>query len=132
MGTEDAEQLADFLQEETLANLRSVIYYDAGSYELIYAHEDLDERYTEDDIDDIINELGVQSLERSIKESAYHNGDLQCSVKWFEDGIELYIFLGETEGIAVGFGSMTFIESRSFLWRCLDAAGVDINGSDGR
>lgn len=129
MGKEDAERLVDFFQNETTTDLRSVIYYDTGDYDLIHAHENLDERYAEENIDDIINELGIQSLERSIKENAYHHGDLQCSVKWFEDGIELYIFTGETEGIAVGFGPMAFIESQSFLWRCLEKAGLEIDGS---
>lgn len=132
MSKENAKRLSDFLQDEARTNLHSVIYYDSGEYELVYAHKELNKRYVEGDIEDIVKELGIQSLERSLKENAYHHGDLRCSVKWFDDGIELYIFLDEKEGIAVGFGPRRFVESRSFLWRCLEAAGLDSNDSSGR
>lgn len=125
MAQRDPDQLTEFLQAEVGDELRSVIHYDENTFELVYARDDVAEQYTESDLENVRQDLGVASFGKPVLEDLYVHGDLQCTVHCFENAIEMMFLVSETEGIAVGLDPAAFVTHRTFIGRCLEEAGYD-------
>ena len=129
MAPANPERVATFLEQEVGDELRSVIYYDETTFDLVYVRDDVRDQYSERDLERIRQELGVASFGKPMLEDLYVHGDLQCTVKCFEEAIEMHFLASDTEGIAVGLDSAAFVTHRTFIGRCLEEAGFDY-GSD--
>lgn len=125
MAPRDPERLTEFLKSEVGDELRSVIYYDEDTFDLVYARDDVREQYTESELEDVRQDLGITSFGKPALEGLYVHGDLQSTVHCFEDAIEMQFLLSDTEGIAVGLDPAAFVTHRTFIGRCLEEAGYD-------
>lgn len=111
--------LVQFLQEEINDNLRSVIHYDKDGYEVVYIQDDVAAEYTGDEIEKVIQDLGMEAFSKPLQESLYAHGELRCTMRWFEDGIELNFLVSDSEGVAIGLSGETFIAHQTFLGKCM-------------
>ena len=112
--SQQTEELTTLIQEKAGKYLRTVINYNYGYFDIIYIRDDIKELYDDDQIEGIVRELGVESIEKSIKEGLYSHGDLRSTIMWFEDGIELYIHTGKNKGFAVGLDAEAFAGAGPF------------------
>lgn len=120
MATEPpVSSLVQFLQEEINDHLRSVIHYDDDGFEVIYVRHDVAAEYTDDDINEVIQDLGMEAFGKPVQENLYDHGELQCTMRWFDDGIELNFLASDTEGVAIGLSGKTFLEHQTFLGKCM-------------
>lgn len=119
------ERVATFLQQEVGDELRSVIYYDKETFDLVYVRDDVREQYSERDLERVRQELGVASFGKPALEDLYVHGDLKCTVQCFEEAIEMHFLASDTEGIAVGLDPAAFATHRTFIGSCLAEAGFE-------
>lgn len=120
-----AERLAEFLREELGEDLRSVIWYADGEFEVVHAREDVRAAYEADEIDELVRDLVLESLHKPTKEGLYTHGELQCVVECYDDGIEMHFVRDDGAGIAVGIEPAAFVSHRTFVGKCLERAGLD-------
>lgn len=125
MAPANPEQLATFLKEEIGNELRSVIYHDEETFDLVYARDDVREQYSENDLEQVRQELGVSSFGKPALEDLYVHGELNCTVHCFDEAIEMQFIVSDTEGIAVGLDPAAFVTHRTFIGRCLEKAGYN-------
>lgn len=117
-----AKELTAHLQDSLGNRLRSVIWYDKGDHDVLYARSDVAAAYTEAEIEDVVDELSMESFARPIKEDLYPHGDLRCTVECYEDGVEMHFCIADGEGVAVGIEPVAFVEEGTFIGNCLEAA----------
>ena len=79
MAGRNPKQLAKFLQSEVGDELRSVIHYDEDTFNLVYARDDVRDQYTESDLENVRQDLGVASFGKPTMGDLYVHGDLQCT-----------------------------------------------------
>lgn len=103
MSTEKARKLATHLREEAGSNLRSVVYFDGLEHEIVYVRDDVDDRYSEDDIASVVESLLAESVRREQLEDLYVHGDLNCTVQAFDDALELHFPHDDLSGTAIAF-----------------------------
>ena len=125
MAPANPERVATFLEQEVGDELRSVIYYDETTFDLVYVRDDVREQYSERDLERVRQELGVASFGKPALEDLYVHGDLQCTVQCFQEAIEIHFLASDTESIAVGLDPAAFVTHRTFIGRCLEEAGFD-------
>lgn len=118
------ERLIDFLEDVVDDELRSVTWYDGGDFEILYARDDVLAEYTEEEVEDVIDELTMTSLSKPVKEDIYAHGELECLVECYEGGIEMQFVLGDGEGIAISLEPQAFATHRTFIGKCLNEVGV--------
>ena len=119
---DEANRLAQFVENHLGEQLRSIVWYDQGDFEILYGREDVMDEYTSEEVDDVVDELALEARETAIKESLYTHGSLACTVRCFEGGIEMHFIVGEGEGVAVGLDPAAFVTHDTFLGRCLEEA----------
>lgn len=117
-------RLLEHPRAETGEHLRSVIHYHGGGYDLLFVRDDVSDAYTEAAVEAVVRGLGVETVEKRIKEELYAHGDLEFTVLRFEEGIELFVHLGERSGVAVGFDPAAVDEWPSCLDRYFGEAEV--------
>ncbi|WP_135306230.1 DUF7522 family protein [Haloarcula amylovorans] len=117
-----ARQLTAHLRNSIGDRLRSVIWYDRGDHDVLYARQDVAAAYTEEEVKAVVDELSMESCTRPIKEELYTHGGLRCTVECYEDGIEMHFCIADGEGVAVGIEPVAFVEEGTFIGNCLEAA----------
>lgn len=119
---ETTSRLAAYLRTELGDDLRSVIHYDAGAYELVYVRDDVRERCSRNDLDEVVRELDIETREKKIKENLYAHGELDCTIRCFERGIEIQFVIGDqwAEGIAVGLEREALDRVDVLVGECLE------------
>lgn len=125
MAPANPEQVATFLQKEVGDELRSVIYYDEDTFDVVYARDDVRDQYSESELEQVRQELGVASFGKPALEDLYVHGELNCTVHCFDEAIEMQFIASDTEGISVGLDPAAFVTHRTFIGRCLEEAGYD-------
>lgn len=119
------EQLTTFLVDELDDDLRSVIHFAEDTFDLIHVRDDVRERYSDDDLEEVRQDLTFGSLAKPALEDVYVHGDLYCTVRCFENAIEMLFLQSDTEGIAVALEPAAFVAQRSFVGKCLEEAGFE-------
>lgn len=119
---EGAEQLASFLLDELGDDLRSVVWYADREFEYVYARDDVMDEYSDDEIQDVVNDLTMDSLQKPSKERLYAHGTLRSVVECYDDGIEMHFIHDDAEGISIGLEPAAFISHRTFVGKCLEQA----------
>lgn len=118
----EATQLTAFVQEHADNHLRSVVWYDRGDFEILYGRDDVLSQYTASEIEDVVDELALESREKAIKEKLYPHGNLDCTVQCYETGIEMHFVLDNGEGVVVALDPKAFVTNDTFLGNCLETA----------
>lgn len=121
MASEAPDQLVDRLHDRTGRNLRSVLYYEDGAYELAYVRTDVEHQYTDEEIERVVEEMTAEAAARPAAEWLFAHGELESIVRMFEDGVEVHIPLTETSGVAIGVDAEAFVLLQSFIVECYDA-----------
>lgn len=119
------EELTTFLKDKVNDELRSVIYYDEDTFELVYVRDDVRSQYSDEDLERIHQDLGLTSVGKPFLEDLYVHGELECSVHCFENAIEMHFIASETEGIAVALEPAAFLSHRTFVGQCLEKIGFE-------
>ena len=122
---EEVRALATFVEERVESHLRSVIWYDQGDFEILYGRADVLSRYSTVEIDEVIDELALESREKPLKEQLYTHGSLNCTIQCYEDGIEMHFVVSEGEGVAIGLDADAFVTNATFLGTCIEKVALD-------
>lgn len=123
-GPPDAGQLTEFLTAEYGDDLQAVISYRRGSFRLAYVRDDLADAYAESNLDGLLNEIGIETGERRLKERVFDHGDLRWTVKCFDEAIECYLFAGPRSGIAVTLNPTALDQPRTTVDEWPEVAGM--------
>ncbi|MDZ7731521.1 MAG: hypothetical protein U5K37_12335 [Natrialbaceae archaeon] len=118
------DQFSAFLENTFGDRLRSVTYYDQSSVEYVYLRDGVLEAYTEETVDQIVNDLRLESMGKPVEESRFNHGDLQARVSCFENGTEMNFAFGKGEGVVVGLERGALVTEGTFIGRCLDELGT--------
>jgi hypothetical protein len=121
----DTREFTEFMQERFGETLRSVIHYEWDEYDLLYGKDDVLAEYSEDEIEDVVEQLRYESYGKKSKELSYAHEDLKCEIQSFENGAEMNFVLGKGEGLAVGLEPEAFVTQSTFIGRCLEKAGLE-------
>jgi hypothetical protein len=120
----EVDQLVTFLRDRVGENLRSVVYYDGEEYDVAYLQEDVREQYSADEMEEVVEDLGFEALTKPMQEELYVHGSLNCTVKCFEDAIEMNFPFSEREGVAVSLSGEAFVTQQTFIGKCMETVGV--------
>lgn len=118
------EGLVEFLLAQVGDNLRSVVRYDTDGYDVVYIREDVGDQYSEADLEAVVRDLGIDAFEKGHQEGLYVHGDLNCTVRCFDDAIEMNFVFDRGDGIAVSLDGETFATQQTFIGTCLDLVDV--------
>ena len=121
--SEASEALTEFLEERVGDHLRSVIFYDDHGGEVLYVRDDVADEYTDEDIGEVVRDVRLEAVEKPHQESLYAHGPLNCTLRSFDDAVELHFPHDETSGTAVALDGEAFPMHNTFVSRCLDAMG---------
>ena len=125
MPLEHGRELTAYLEERFGPTLRSVLYYEYGDHEILYAREGIREQYSAGQIEDIVGYLSHESVGKEASERRYPHGDILCELEIYEHAVELNFIFGKGEGVAVGIDPHAFVGSRTFIDECLDILSLD-------
>lgn len=125
MAPAEPTQLAEFLHEAVGDELRSVIYYDTETFDVVYARDDVRTQYSKEDLERVRQELGMESFGKPVLEDSFVHGELTATIHCFENAIEMHFLASDTEGMAVGLEPAAFVTHQTFIGRCLEEAGFD-------
>jgi len=125
MTAEGAERLAGYLREELGDDLRSVVWYDRDGYDVVHVREDVDREYSADEVHRVVRDLEIESIGKELQENLYTHGDLTCTIRCFDGGIELHFIEDEGVGVAVALEPAAMIAHRTFLAECMERAGIE-------
>lgn len=106
-------------------DLRSVGYYDDDGAEIEYMRDDVEANYENGDVDRVFRGAKLEALDQSHQESMYAHGDLQCTVRCFEEATELHFVQHQTKGFVVAIDAGKLTELRKTVEDCLDAIGEE-------
>ncbi|WP_115865694.1 DUF7522 family protein [Halorussus litoreus] len=116
-----AEALTEFLREYVGDHLRSVIRYDEDDSEVLFVRDDVADEYTDDDVVQVVRDVRLEAVEKPHQESLYAHGQLNATVRCFDDAVEMHFAHDETSGIAVALDGEVFAIHNTFLGQCMDA-----------
>lgn len=115
-----SEELMDFLREETGQFLRSVIHYTSDDYEILYLREDIESEYQDGDIEQVINNLRMESIDTPRQEQMYVHGRLGSTIRVFEDAVEIHLPHDDYEGTAIALDPEATYALHTFVGECLN------------
>ncbi|KZN25860.1 hypothetical protein A4G99_05455 [Haladaptatus sp. R4] len=118
--TTESRELVTYLQTHVGDLLRSVLYYDADSCELLYIRDDVADAYDEQERADVRRDMRLEAIEKSHQEDLYNHGSLNCTIRCFDDAIEMHFTHGELCGTAVALDGEAFAVQNTFVGACLD------------
>jgi len=115
-----SEDLVTFLRDRAGDYLRSVVYYDRDSFELLYLRDDVEDEYTGGEIERVVDDLRLESFGAAQQEDLYVHGALGCTVRCFEEGVELHFPHEDFTGTAVALEPGAIADLHSFVGDCLE------------
>jgi hypothetical protein len=75
-------------------------------------------------MEEVVEDLGFEALTKPMQEELYVHGSLNCTVKCFEDAIEMNFPFSEREGVAVSLSGEAFVTQQTFIGKCMETVGV--------
>lgn len=121
----DEERLTQFLLDEVGDGLRSVVSHAGRTYDVVYVRDEVREQYTDDEVAQIVEDLVFDTLDKQHQEGMYVHGDLACTVRCFEEAVEMHLVLDDQRGVAISLEPTVLLEHQSFVGRCMEAVGID-------
>lgn len=114
------EALTEFLSERVGDHLRSVIRYDEDGADLVYARDDVAADYSDAELERVFRDVRLESVGKPHQEDLYDHGRLNCTVRCFEDGVEIHFARDETSGTAVSLDPEVFVAHNTFVGKCIE------------
>lgn len=117
MATRMATRLENFFEQRTDENLRSIVKYEEGSYDIVYLRDDVADQYTTEEIESAIDDSRMESLTAPIYEDTYSedHGQLTCLVQCFENVIEMNFVLEDGVGAAVALDAEAMADAHGLV-----------------
>lgn len=119
----ESKELVTFLRDKVGDHLRSVLYYDDDTRDLLYIRDDVADAYDERGRADVLRDMRLEAIEKAHQEDLYIHGSLDCTIRCFDDAVEMHFIHGEACGTAVALDSEVFAVHNTFVGRCLDVMG---------
>lgn len=113
-----APSLISELQEEVGESLRSVAEYEEESYTFLYLRRDVDTQYTRAELNQIFDDVMLETLRSDFLEAQFHGGDYQCSALGFEEMMVFQFVRGDFQGLLVSLDRDCSIDLNSFFEIC--------------
>ena len=112
-----ASRLEDFFEQRTDGNLRSIVKYEPDSYDIIFLRDDVADQYTEEEIEDAIDDARMDSLTAPIYDDTFSedHGELTCLVQCFEHVIEMNFVLEDGVGATVALDEEAMVEAHGLV-----------------
>ncbi|NEU58030.1 hypothetical protein [Halorussus sp. MSC15.2] len=118
MTRERVEELAEFLHETTGEYLRGVGHYDAEEYEVLYVRPDLQRETLGEEIDKMVAHLRNES--RAREQRAFPFGDLDGTVRSFDEAIVMHFPLPQEQGAVVTLDTDVARQLNDFMRSCIE------------
>lgn len=95
-------QLVALVDERFGDDLRGVMTYRrTGEVELQHVREDIDRWHTDEDQDEQIQELLMDTLSAHVQEESFSLGALNCTVRFFDNALILNVIFEQELGVVV-------------------------------
>ena len=115
------EALTDFLQTRVGDHLRSVLRYDENGGEFLHLRDDVADQYSDREMDQIVQDARLEAVDKPHQEDLYAHGRLNCTVRCFDDGVEIHFPSDETSGAVVALDGEVLVTHDTFIGQCIDA-----------
>lgn len=100
MPRDAAIELVEYLSNRAGSHLRACAYYDETDYSILYLKDELDQQYTERELEKIADHMR-QKVRRSRAERLFKMGEFRCSLLGYEDGLVLHFPQGGSKGTII-------------------------------
>lgn len=115
-----SRNLVDFLRDRAGAYLRAVVRYDRDSRELLYCRRDVRRAFSDDDLDRVVEAVRHESADSLRPDGEDARGDLRCTVRVFDDTVELHFPHAPDSGTVVALEPAAATRLHTFVDDCLD------------
>lgn len=120
MSDTPSNTLADFLRDRLGDDLRSVFHYCHDECHIVYVRDDVVEAYAPGEISDVVEDARLEAVDKPRQEDLYVHGGLRCTVRLFEDAVELHFPHDETCGTAVALDRESLSLADGVVGECLE------------
>lgn len=98
-----AGQIESLFDEQADEYLRSIMVYESNQFEVVYLRDEVKVQYDTDEIEAVVDDSRMESIVAPTYDETFssNHGELVCTVKCFENVIELNFVLDEGAGVAV-------------------------------
>jgi len=110
-----ATDLVDALADRVGGSLRIVGRHTADSWRFDYVRDELRDAYDDGDIDDVAEELTLNEIESDYQERLYELGDLQSTVRLFEEGSIVHVPTAPATGYLVSVDDDADVNARDIV-----------------
>lgn len=115
---DNSQQLVQKLHEEAGDSLRSVSRYEEDTYEKLFLRENVDAIYSEDEFEEIFEDLRLEGWGRDTLEDLFNAGDLECSVYGFEQAMMFHFVTSDFKGALVTYDRDAGVDTEEFIRVC--------------
>ncbi|WP_207587129.1 hypothetical protein [Halomontanus rarus] len=120
MSRASAKDLVTFMEDEASEYLRSVAHFDGKDRKVLYLEDDIEDQYSEDELEEVFDSLFFESFDRSHQEHMYPHGQLNCIVRCFDEALELHFPHSDTAGTAVALEPEATSDLEGLVDDCLN------------
>lgn len=114
-----AHELAEYLEQRAGDSLRAVGHYSTDNYEIVYLRDDVREQYSDDKIEEIVEDLRWESFAKPTQERQYRLGSLTCSIQAFEEGVVMHFPYDDNRGTLISLAPGAARQLMGFIDDCL-------------
>lgn len=118
MAWEDRTELTPYLKDTAGEYLRGVVAYNGNEYDIQFIRDDLRERRLKSEVDKMIDRLRHES--RSREHRAFPFGDLNGTVRSFEEAMVLHFPSTQERGTVVTLDPGVARQLNTFLGSCIE------------
>jgi hypothetical protein len=117
MAVQMASRLEEFFEQQAGEHLRSIVKYEQDSSEFVYLRDDIDDRYTNEEIERAVDDSRMESLWTSLYSTLFSgdHGELTCMVKCYENVVEMNFVLADGVGAAVALDADAMSEAHGLV-----------------
>lgn len=115
-----SRDLVDFLRDRAGEYLRAVVRYDRDSPELLYCRRDVGQVFSDGDVEGMVEALRRNSVDSRRLDGLDDRGNLRCTVKVFDDAVELHFPHGPEAGTVVALEPAAATRLHTFVDDCHD------------
>jgi hypothetical protein len=124
MPRQSAGRLVEFLEEKTGEHLRGAIHYSEDGYETLYMREDIDARYSDEDLASLSRYYSQQSKVHNTEEP-FSLGECHCNVSFYDDAILFHFSQGDSIGTVITLEPEAGRDIVGFITECLKMLHFD-------
>lgn len=100
-----SERLTASLLDHVGGSLRAVIAYRTDGYEILYMPGDVEDAYSDEELDTVYAELLFETAGTDYKETLYHLGEMEADVRLFETATLVNVMPVDDAGLLVSVGA---------------------------